>query len=142
MPERMAPEGMAPERAKARHRGGDRGEVASTVVMVPLAMLLFLVAVQIALTFHARSVLSAAAQDYVRAVQTEQPGSGEAAAANVLSGSTHLFTSTPAMAPTTGGDVVSVTITGQVKSVVPGWSPEVTATAEGAAERFRPPSER
>lgn len=111
-------------------------------MMVPVAMLLFLVAVQAALTFHARSVLSAAAQDYVRAVQTEDPGSGPEAAANVLAGSSGLFTATPSIDSNVGGDVVSVTISAEVKSLIVGWSPEVTASAEGAAERFRPPSDR
>lgn len=123
-------------------RVDDRGEVTSTVVMVPLAMLLFLVAVQVALTLHARSVLSAAAQDYVRAVQTEDPGSGEDAANAVLAGSTQLFSSRPGIDASIGADVVGVTITGTVMSLVPGWSPEVTGSAEGATERFRPPSQR
>ena len=120
----------------------DRGEITSTVIMVPLMLLLFLFAVQTALAFHARSVLSAAAQDYVRAVQAEDPGSGEAAANALLSGSAGLFVSTPAIQPSTGGDVVGVTIRGQVKSLIPGWSPEVSGSAEGAAERFRPPDQR
>lgn len=105
-------------------------------------MLLFLFAVQAALTLHARSIASAAAQDWLRAVQTEVPGSGDAAAAAVLAGSGGLFAAPPTIAGTNSGDVVSVVVTGQVTSVVPFWSPKVTARAEGAAERFRPPAQR
>ena len=120
----------------------ERGEITSTVIMVPVALLLFLFAVQTALTFHARSVLSAAAQDYVRAVQAEDPGSGEAAANALLTEAAGLFTASPGIEATTGGDVIGVTIRGQVKSLIPGWSPQVTGSAEGAAERFRPPDQR
>lgn len=111
-------------------------------MMVVVAMALFLLAVQAALTFHARSVLSAAAQDYVRAEQTESGGGGAQAAAAILAGSGGLFVGSPAIVPTTGPQTVEVTISGQVASLVPGWSPSVTATASGAAERFRPPGDR
>jgi len=122
--------------------GDERGELTSTVVLVVVAMSLFLLAVQAALTFHARSVLSAAAQDYVRAEQTETGGGGAQAAAAILAGSDGLFAGSPSIVPHTGPQTVEVTISAQVASLVPGWSPQVTATASGAAERFRPPGDR
>jgi len=125
-----------------RRLADERGEIASTVVMVVVTMSLFLLAVQAALTFHARSVLSAAAQDYVRAVQTEAGGGGAEAAAAILSGSDGLFVSSPSILPSLGPDTVEVTISAQVTSVLPGWSPQVTATAAGATERFRAPTDR
>lgn len=124
------------------HVSDDRGEVASTVVMVVVAMSMFLLAVQAALTFHARSVLSAAAQDYVRAVQTETGGDGAEAAAAILAGSEGLFVVSPSIVPSVGVDTVAVTISAEVKSVLPGWSPHISATAAGATERFRAPPER
>ena len=49
----------------------ERGEVTTTVLVLPLAMLLIFVVVQAALVFHAQALIDAAAQEGAQAGQSE-----------------------------------------------------------------------
>lgn len=108
------------------------------MLMVPTALILVFIVIQAALTFHAKSVITAAAQDYVRAVQIEHPGSGDAAASAALAGSERLFAAPPSIVATETAGTIAVQITASVVSVVPGWAPTVQASVSGPREVFRP----
>jgi Flp pilus assembly protein TadG len=113
------------------------------VILAPLTVFLVMFVVQIGLVYHGRSVLSAAAQDALRAAQTEGSGSGDGyqAADRLLAGSDDMLTNR-SVSVSRGVDMVTVTISADIPSLVPFWSGGVTATASGPTERFRPEAER
>ncbi len=114
-----------------------------TVILTPVLLLLVFVVVQAALIFHARSVVSAAAQDATRAAQVEDStgGAGAPAAQQTLDGSSNLL-SDVSITVNRGANEVDTLITAQVTSVVPFWKPTVTGSASGPVERFRTQAER
>jgi Flp pilus assembly protein TadG len=112
-------------------------------IMFSLATVMVFFVIQVALLFHARSVVSAAAQDGVRAAQVENATASDAhdAASQILSGSTGLLNN-ESVVVTPSGEFVTVTVTADVTPVVFGLTGPVTASASGVIERFRPQSER
>lgn len=123
--------------------GDERGDVTATVITFGLASTMLFFVIQVALLFHARSVVSAAAQDAVRAAQVENATTADAqtAAAQILAGSDALLDD-PAVVVTTNGEFVTVTITAEVAPLVFALDGPVTATASGLVERFRPQADR
>lgn len=122
---------------------GERGDVVEAVILTPVLLLLVFVVVQGALVFHARSVVTAAAQDATRAAQVENStaAAGQAAGAQILSGSSNLLVG-ETISVSRGVDQVTTTVSAEVTSVVPFWSPSVRAVVSGPIERFRPENER
>ncbi len=120
----------------------DRGEIASAVVLTPIFVFTFMLVVQAALMFHARSLVQTAAQDAARATQVEigTVADGHTAAGRwveeggLLQGLEISISRTPTQ--------VNVTITSGVQSLVPFWEPTVAATVQGPVEAFRPQSQR
>ena len=130
-----------------RHKGGiggdnrECGEVTTTVLLVPVALCLLLIVVQAALVFHARSVVTAAATDAARATQLEGATAADGrAVADQFLGSSSLLGATNITVARSGGRVI-VDVDAQVTSLIPGWTPTVSAHAEGPAEEFRPATE-
>ena len=118
----------------------ERGEVTTTVLVAPIAMLLILVVVQAALVFHAQALVDAAAQDGAQA------GQGESAAEEVIHSTVRSVIGTSAGSLLSDVDVsvradparLSVTVQAAVKSLIPGYSPTVSSTAAGPREIFVP----
>lgn len=112
------------------------------MILTPIFIGTFMLVVQGALLFHARSLLQTAAQDAARATQVETGtvADGQAAAANwaqdggLLQGVNVNITR--------GATQVNVTVTAGVQSLVPFWNPTLTATVEGPVEIFTPQGER
>lgn len=123
--------------------GDDRGDVVPLVIVIGLATVMVFFVIQVALLFHARSVVTAAAQDGVRAAQVENAtaADAQAAASQILAGSSALLNN-ETVDVTTSGEFVTVTVTAEVSSVALGLTGPVTASASGVIERFRPQSER
>ncbi len=121
----------------------DRGDVAPMVIMFGLATVMVFFVIQVALLFHARSVVTAAAQDGVRAAQVENATAADAqdAASQILADSTALLNN-ESVVVTPSGEFITVTVTADVTSVAFGLTGPVTASASGVIERFRPQSER
>ncbi len=121
----------------------ERGDVTAMIIMVSLASVMVFFVIQVALLFHARSVVSAAAQDGVRAAQVENATAQDAhdAVDQILSGSDALLDN-ESVQVVPSGEFVTVTVTANVTPVVFGLNGPVTATASGVIERFRPQSER
>jgi Flp pilus assembly protein TadG len=135
----------APRRRVADQRGAST--VASLVILFPVLIVMFMALVQWGLYFHARQVLTAAAQDAVRAAQDADAGTeaGHAAAAAVLEPSTRagLFDTVAVDVSHTGG-TVRATAHGRLRSLVflPGFDLDVAASAEGPKEQFVPENQR
>ncbi len=120
----------------------ERGEISSAVILTPIVMLTFMLCVQGAMVFHARTLIQTAAQDAARATQVETgtTADGQAAAARWVQDGGLLRDVNVTV--TRGATQVNVTVTSGVQSLVPFWTPTVTATVQGPVEVFRPQSER
>lgn len=106
-----------------------------------MVIFLVLVAVQTAVGFHARQLVSAAAQDGLRAAQERAAAAdaGQVAGERLLAEETSGFLVNPAVTVTPGaGGTVTVTASGTVQSVLPFLSWDVSATEVGPVETFRP----
>lgn len=70
----------------SRLRGDERGDIASSMILLIVVMFTFLAAVHVGLIFHARNVAQAAAQDALRAAALEGAlaGNGVQAAERTL----------------------------------------------------------
>lgn len=112
----------------------------STVLVFPVLLLVILMAVQFALAFHAKTVVTAAAQDAARTAQAQAGTSaqartvGEAIVSNNASSLLHDVN----VVVRTDGDTVRVEVRGTVTAVIPGMHLHVGGTADGPLERFRP----
>lgn len=122
-------------------RGGqrDRGEVTTTVIMVPVVLLATLLVIQFALAYYARQVVSGAAADGAAAAARVEssPSSGVALAESLIEEAAgSLFTSTSVTATSTG-ELVTITAQGRVASLLPFFGTiEVSATSSARLERF------
>ena len=122
----------------------ERGEVTTTVLVVPIAMFLVLVVVQAALVFHAQAIVDAAAQDGALA------GQGELGAEAVARSATQSVIGTYAgnllsdvdVSVHTNSSRFSVTVQATVKSLIPGYAPTISSTAVGPREAFIPANGR
>ena len=138
---RRAPDTRPTESRRLR---GERGDVTPMVILTPVAVFLVLWVIQMGLYFHARSVMSAAAQDGARAAQVENatPDDAVSAANQILVGSQNLLLN-ETVAVDSGLDDVTVTVTADINNILPFWGGgQITATASGPIERFRPEAER
>ena len=138
--------GTAPDHPVAggqrRRFRGDDGDVGPWTVMTPIAVGVVMLVLQIGLTFHAKSVVVAAAQDAARAAQVEHGDvdDAHAIATTLLSGEGLLDNVT--VYADRGQDTVTVAVSAEVTSLVPFWEPAVHATITGPVERFRSEPER
>lgn len=114
-----------------------------TVLLVfPLAALSILLCAHAALVFHGRSVVAGAAQDGLRAAQIENgtEQDGEAAAERILDLAPGL--DNRSVRVTADDETVTVIVTADVDSVVPGLFTEARSVATGPRERFYGEEER
>ncbi len=134
-------------RAVRRHRSGrgdpdrDRGySTIEAVVTLPAVILFTMLVVQYALVWHGRHVAEAAAQDGLRAARGYRAtaATGQVAATGYLTRvAPHLITGaaiTTTRTPTT----VTVSVRGQILSVVPLATFSTQTTISGPVERFVP----
>ena len=108
------------------------------VIVTPVVLVAVMMAIQVALTFHARNLTATAAESAARAVQAETGTTADAitAAARWLDDG-GLITSHHVTVAVVD-EVVTVTVTAEVASLVPFWDPTVAATVTGPTETFRP----
>lgn len=129
--------------SRLRRLRGDRGDVAPLVVVTPIMVFMVMLVIQMGLYFHARSVMSAAAQDAARTAQHDNGSVADAylAADQILAGSGSLVRNQSVAVNQTETEV-TVTIAGEVTSLVPFWQAQVSVAASGPRENFRPESDR
>ena len=118
----------------------ERGEVTTTVLAMPIAMLLILVVVQAALVFHAQALVDAAAQDGVEAGQGKPADEAaiHSTVQSIFDGSAGNLLSNVDVYVQAESARLSVTVQATVKSLIPGYSPTVSSTAAGPREVFVP----
>ncbi len=121
-------------------RGEDRGSAALSAAILGLVLLLLpMMLLQAAMYFHSRSVAASAGRHGLEAtrVAAGSPGAGEAAAQQYLAQAGGPLTGT-GVAATRSDTTATVTVTGDVTSVVPGIALDVSVTVTGPVERFEP----
>jgi Flp pilus assembly protein TadG len=124
-------------RHTTRRRGsGERGDATvQAVALVPLTMLLLFGIIQFAVAWYAKTALTAAAEDGLRAAQINHVSPEGAARDSALMNAG--FVDGLATASTVGVDRITVTIRGKVPAAFPGFQWTITGTASGPAETFR-----
>ncbi|MGB5755662.1 MAG: hypothetical protein WBM50_02005 [Acidimicrobiales bacterium] len=130
-----------PAGARSRLRS-DRGEIPTILVVFAATVLAFYGAVHAALVFHAKSVVSAAAQDGLRAAQIEDgtEADGRAAAEQTLSLASGLRNK--AIAVSQSDDQVRVTVSAEIETPLIELFNSVSADVTGPRERFYSEAER
>ncbi len=124
-------------RGPAARDRGDRGAVAASVVVVPILMTVLLTVLQIAIWYHGQSVATAAAQHGLDAARVPS-GTSEAGKATVRQfvdqvGGLGL---TDDVVVDRSAEEVSVTVRGEVQSLVPFFSVPVSVTLDAPVERI------
>ena len=109
-----------------------------TAILFPVALLLIFGIIQGALWFHARHVALGAAQQGARAASAESGTGGEQRAHEFVAGLTGgTLLRDLAVTQTTANDIVTVTVTGNAPSLLPGVGGlSVTQSASSPIERF------
>ena len=130
-------------RRSHRRPRDEAGEI-SVLLVFPLTVLSILLCVHAALVFHGRSVVAGAAQDGLRAAQIEN-GSREQA----LNAATRLLALAPALhnrkvqvSYSDDDDTITVVVSADVSSVIPGLLNDARSVATGPRERFYGENER
>ena len=108
-------------------------------MLMPVVLVLIMAMVQVALGWHARSVVEAAASDALIVAQADGGTEDDAglAARSILEGSTDRLLSEVSIEVDRGLDVTTVSIRAHVTSVLPFAPVVVHAEASGPTERFR-----
>lgn len=130
--------------SRARALARDERGVVSVLIVFPLAVLCVLLCAHAALVFHGRSVVAGAAQDGLRAAQVENGSrrDGLDAASDLLDLSPGLRDRRVSVNYAGGGDTITVIVSAQVVSVIPGLFSNVRSIATGPRERFYTEDER
>ena len=121
----------------AQDRGDGGGAALTWVLLFPMVLLLLFGGIQIAITSYAKNLALATAQAGVRAA-TSAPGdvSRAAPAAQTFAATKAAGTlDNPGINVSLDGNTVTVTVTAQSHSVVPGMEMTVSQSASGPMER-------
>ncbi len=128
---------------KPRRDRDERGaaSLAQVVITAPALLFLLMLVVQFGLMFHARNIAEQAAQEGAAAARTFDgtEGQGHAKATQLLAsiGTGTLKDRNVTVSRT--ADTATVTVTGTVISVVPGFTLHVSESASGPVEKYVPP---
>ena len=126
----------------ARLREEEGSSTTELVLLMPVVLLTIMLSVQAGLYFHARHVITAAAQDALEAAQVEggDAAAGRADAETLMAEAGGVRS--PVIEITRTADEVQVHVSAAAPNVVPGAIWQVTATAYGPVERFVPETDR
>lgn len=124
------------------NKRGERGEtMTQTVIVAPVLFLLIMIVLQFALTAHAQNVAEAAAQEGVAAARRFDAGAtdGRTKAADALANLGPKMLSNRSIHVSRSQTTATVTVTGKVLSVVPGFNKTIIETSSGPVERYVTP---
>lgn len=110
------------------------------VLITPMLLLALMLAVQFALVAHAQSGAQMAADEGAAQARAYNgsAGAGKARAERYVVDLVGQMFTTHSVSGSRGATEASITVTGTVKSLVPGLHPTVTRTSTGPVERFVP----
>lgn len=107
---------------------------------MPLLLVLVLASVHLALWFHARQIVDAAAQEAARSARSYDAvdADGHARAAQILTDLGARSVTNPSVRIDRDDSTVTATVTGRSPAVIPGLVLDVSATATSPIETFQP----
>ncbi len=107
---------------------------------MPVLLFCVLLVIQFALAMHARAVLASAAQDGARAAQVDggTDGQGTAAATATLRRDGSGLVHNRDVRIDDDGTTVTAVVSGDVTSIIPGWTWHLSGRASGPHETFEP----
>lgn len=114
--------------------------VLESVVLVPVAMMIILLAVQVCLWAHAATLVQSAATAGEQAATSlgGSPTAGRVAAQAELSLTAKSLVANPLIRSSDlAGDVVEIKVTGTTESIIPWLHLPVSATRDGIRQEFR-----
>jgi TadE-like protein len=123
-----------------RRLTGDEGSVVEAAIVIPAAMLVILLSVQVCLWAHASTLVQAAATqgDQAACIEGGSLASGIAEARSALAETANEVVVNPSVdASLMPGDQVEVRVTGFTESIVPGVHFAVSAVRVGSRQEFR-----
>lgn len=126
---------VAPARAIPHNEGGET--TASAVVLVPIVLFMIFAVVQVAVAWHAKSALEAAAEDGLRSVQSNRYADPVETAKASAQMNARFVDRLRVVSTQTGPGRVAVTVTGDVPGPIPGMRWTLSARASGPLDRFR-----
>ena len=138
--------GVAPNRTTKRRtnrrsaaaRRSERGDItASNVIIIPLVMLLCFAVIQYAVAWHAKNALNAAAEDGLRAAQTNTLIDPSVVAQTSLNTNAAFIANVAVVQRTPAPGRLTITVTGNVVGPFPGLTWSLTGQATGPVETFR-----
>lgn len=110
-------------------------------ILLPILLLLVMLTIQFGLLFHAGQVADAAADEGLEAAQAERGSAAAGQATAQQFADDDQVLEQPQVTADRSADTVTVTVTGRIPTLVPGFSYlTVSRTASGPVERFRPAS--
>ena len=122
----------------------ERGAATTALVLIlPVVLLTVMVVVQFALVYHARQVVTAAAQDaaFAATASGASPDTATNTAQHVVDSAGSALVHDVVVQVSGDTDDVRVQVTATVASVVPGLDLTVSGTSAAPTERFRPEHE-
>lgn len=125
--------------ATGNARSAERGTAALSVAILGVVLVLApMILIQAALVGHARQVAAAAARHGVEAARVSDgsPAGGKTAASQYTDQARGL--DQPTVQVSRSEDEVTVTVSGDAVTLLPGISVTVSASRTGAVERFQP----
>jgi Flp pilus assembly protein TadG len=123
---------------------GERGAATTALVLIlPVVLLTVMIVVQFALAYHARQVLTAAAQDaaFAATASGASPDAATNTAQHVVDSAGSGLVHDVVIQVSGDTDGVRVEVTATVASVVPGLDLTVSGASAAPTERFRPEHE-
>jgi hypothetical protein len=122
------------------HSGESGSVVVEAAVIVPVAMLIVLLAVQVCLWAHASTLVQGAATagEQAATVFGGSPAAGQTAARQELTATASQVVMDPTVqAQATPGGVVQVKVSGTAEAIIPWLKLPVSATRSGLSQEFR-----
>ena len=125
---------------RQRVQGDDGAATTALVLILPAVLFTVMVVVQFALAFHARQVLTQAAQDaaFAGSARDATPDTASTVANRVIGAAGTGLVRDVVVTVTDGATSVHVSIDATVVSVVPGLALHVDGDAESPTETFQP----
>lgn len=132
------------DRRRRRERDERGVSTVEVVIAFPIVMTLLLLIVQLGIAAHARSVAEAAAQEGAAVARRYDgsAGAGKTRTNEYLNELGPTILQNRGVSVERGAETVTVTVTGNVISVIPGMHLKVRKTASGPVERYVPPEQR
>jgi Flp pilus assembly protein TadG len=123
-----------------RFHRDDRGNIAASVAVVPAVIMLFFVVVQIGMWFHARTVVTSAAQHALEAARVEggSDGAGQEAATEFVAQVGGLDRDSVVVDIDHDAGQVTVSVQADSLAFMPALDLPVTASISGPEERLVP----